>query len=135
MIELLGHTEMSWTPTGHPQRLMADLCGLSLEVPHHTMHHQKPLSNFSKRLILFDLLFHTYEPPDYRAYWTRVNKAQPQPQQQQPAKGKPCLEVRTTQAYPVDEEEKAAPAATLPQSGSPLKPRRSFASTRNSDAF
>ena len=23
MIELLGHTEMSWTPTGHPQRLMA----------------------------------------------------------------------------------------------------------------
>ena len=30
------------------------------------MHHQKPLSNFSKRLILFDLLFHTYEPPDYR---------------------------------------------------------------------
>lgn len=135
MIELLGHTEMSWTPTGHPQRLMADLCGLSLEVPHHTMHHQKPLSNFSKRLILFDLLFHTYEPPDYRAYWTRVNKAQPQPQQQQPAKGKPHLEVRTTQAYPVDEEEKAAPAATLPQSGSPLKPRRSFASTRNSDAF
>jgi len=130
------------------------------------MHHQKPLSNFSKRLILFDLLFHTYEPPDYRrdsfsfrietipqrflfrrsapqpatrpgrrAYWTRVNKAQPQPQQQQPAKGKPHLEVRTTQAYPVDEEEKAAPAATLPQSGSPLKPRRSFASTRNSDAF
>ena len=34
MIELLGHTEMSWTPTGHPQRLMADLCGLSLEAPH-----------------------------------------------------------------------------------------------------
>jgi len=27
------------------------------------MHHQKPLSNFSKRLILFDLIFQTYEPP------------------------------------------------------------------------
>jgi hypothetical protein len=31
-IELLGHTEMSWTPVGHWMRAIPDLLGLSLQV-------------------------------------------------------------------------------------------------------
>jgi len=63
-VELLGHTELSWTPNGHPMRIVAELCGLELKGAEHTMHHQKPLSNFSKRLTLFDRIFGTYEPPN-----------------------------------------------------------------------
>jgi len=62
-VELLGHTELSWSPNGHPMRIIAEWCRLELKGAEHTMHHQKPLSNFSKRLTLFDKIFGTYEPP------------------------------------------------------------------------
>ena len=32
VIELLGHTEMTWTPSGHAFRVIPELLGLDLEV-------------------------------------------------------------------------------------------------------
>jgi sterol desaturase/sphingolipid hydroxylase (fatty acid hydroxylase superfamily) len=63
LIELLGHSQMSWSVDGHPLRILPELTGLNLQIMDHTMHHAKPLSNFSKRLTLFDRLFQTYSPP------------------------------------------------------------------------
>jgi len=63
LVELLGHTQMSWTVNGHPLRIIPEVLNLDLKVPDHTMHHTKPLSNFSKRLTLIDRALGTYEPP------------------------------------------------------------------------
>ena len=63
-VELLGHTAMTTTPRHHPMRLIVELCGLDLLVLDHTMHHKVPMSNFSKRMTLWDRAFGTYEPRD-----------------------------------------------------------------------
>jgi len=62
-VELLGHTELTWSPSGHPMRIVAETLHLEMKATEHTVHHSKPLTNFSKRLTLFDRLFGTYEPP------------------------------------------------------------------------
>lgn len=61
-VELLGHTEMAWSPDGHPMRAVAEWCGLEIRAAEHSMHHRKPRCNFSKRLTLLDRLGGTYEP-------------------------------------------------------------------------
>jgi len=97
------------------------------------MHHQKPLSNFSKRLVLFDLLFGTYEPPTKAKHDAAKHVAAPPCALSQPSSG--CIAGRKThlddllvsavsgtgQAGPVSRfVAKAGP-------GSPLKPRVSLA--------
>lgn len=74
-VELLGHTELSWTPKNHPMRIVHELLGLELQGIEHTMHHKKPLSNFSKRLNFWDRVCGTYEPPD-KIMYVRGSKSQ-----------------------------------------------------------
>jgi sterol desaturase/sphingolipid hydroxylase (fatty acid hydroxylase superfamily) len=64
LLELLGHSQMAWSVSGHPLRILPEMAGIDIKIPDHTMHHAKPLSNFSKRLNLLDRLFQTYSPPE-----------------------------------------------------------------------
>jgi sterol desaturase/sphingolipid hydroxylase (fatty acid hydroxylase superfamily) len=59
-VELLGHTATQWTPHHHPNRIIFEITGIDLKVPHHTMHHVRPLTNFSKRCTFWDHVFGTY---------------------------------------------------------------------------
>ena len=67
-VELSGHTSSTWTPSCHPQRVIFQILKLDLRVQHHTMHHERPLTNFSKRTTLYDRLFGTYKKPNDLAY-------------------------------------------------------------------
>lgn len=74
LLELLGHSQIAWSVNGHPLRILPEMAGIHLKIPDHTMHHTKPLSNFSKRLTLFDRMFQTYSPPE-DAYGTCAGDA------------------------------------------------------------
>lgn len=60
-VEMLGHTEMSWTPTFTYNRLLHDILGISLTSSDHLMHHIHPTKNYSKRTRLFDIICGTYQ--------------------------------------------------------------------------
>jgi len=63
----MGHTASAWTPAFHPQRELFELLGIDLRVPHHTAHHQRPLTNFGKRTTLWDRLLGTHHDPAAKA--------------------------------------------------------------------
>lgn len=52
LIELLGHTEMTWTPVGHWMRAIPDLLGLSLQVRQRGPNHRTPLPHRCSAFIL-----------------------------------------------------------------------------------
>lgn len=52
LIELLGHTEMTWTPVGHWMRAIPDLLGLSLQVRQRGPNHRTPLPHRCSASIL-----------------------------------------------------------------------------------
>jgi hypothetical protein len=108
------------------------------------MHHQKPLSNFSKRLIIFDLLFRTYEPPTSKGSGSK--RAPDRPQQLEAAEPpssdalpkSPSDEFVLVSAGSADTcsrsgqlqrqpEEALAASCHAGESSSPLRPRNSLA--------
>ncbi|EOD36067.1 hypothetical protein EMIHUDRAFT_362735 [Emiliania huxleyi CCMP1516] len=79
LVELLGHSTMSWTINGNPLRLLHETLGIELKVPDHTMHHIKPLSNYGKRTVVWDKLFGTYTAPPAALYDARCVSADGKP--------------------------------------------------------
>lgn len=60
VIEMIGHTGMSWTPGPHPWRLLPMIAGIELTVREHEWHHTRPMKNYGKRFNLCDRFFGTY---------------------------------------------------------------------------
>ena len=72
MLIYSGHTETSWTNIS-PLHALSRLAGVGICSPDHTHHHHRPTSNYSKRSMLFDKLFGTYEKPAYTEQWVPLS--------------------------------------------------------------
>ena len=59
-VEMLGHTELSWTPKFTYNRILHDILGISLTSKDHLIHHIYPATNYSKRTRLMDYVCNTY---------------------------------------------------------------------------
>lgn len=59
-VELMGHTELSWTPKFTYNRIVHDILGISLTSKDHLIHHIYPTTNYSKRTRLMDYICNTY---------------------------------------------------------------------------
>mmetsp|Transcript_34796 Transcript_34796/g.112278 ORF Transcript_34796/g.112278 Transcript_34796/m.112278 type:complete len:112 (-) Transcript_34796:323-658(-) len=73
LVELLGHSTMSWTINGNPLRLLHETLGIELKVPDHTM------PNYGKRTVVWDKLFGTYTAPPAALYDARCVSADGKP--------------------------------------------------------
>ena len=59
-VEMLGHTELTWTPKFTYNRIIHDILGISLTSKDHLIHHIYPAANYSKRTRLMDYICNTY---------------------------------------------------------------------------